>query len=399
MCIKNKTDIFFNEIGLIPVDLSIMHEIKYEISACLNTSGAGFRFLSSGINKFFQSSSKIGCQLILDIGGSKLKYEIWNFGYLVKNNEIKFPHLEWNLTDFVDFIFSFVVNEIPKDSKFDSLGIIFSFPGTSINTDFGVDIKPDLSLTKGWKIKSDSEWFIGDVLLKSLKDFMRCQIVYVINDVISVLLNDGSDVGVICGTGVNAGIWYRDQGVNLEAGDFNSLTLLRDVFYKCRICVLSDLKSPNYGRYFTEKMVTIPYMFQQFLSLIDLLKLEDILPSDFKKENIDFKAMDLILSEDIEKISNQFNLSIDYQYPLCKGLGLILDRATSVFASLLSGINFFYNRKSCVSIEGGSYFNTKFFPEKTQEKLKLLKSEVVFKGDGSRLGMKGLADYLASKPL
>lgn len=163
------------------------------------------------------------------------------------------------VSDFLEAFTSPVIDVI-GDTAPDALGIVYSFPGETVQTEYGVDVNSPSELSKDFVIPGIDQQPVGLSVQSFLADKFQFKGMYpivVTNDTIAVALAIGAQVGGVVGTGFNLAVSTPAGLVNTESGGF-------DMVPSTNLSLIIDNESKNPGKQLAEKQVSGEYLGRQF---------------------------------------------------------------------------------------------------------------------------------------
>lgn len=202
----------------------------------------------------------------IDIGGTNLRMSV---GEIDKNGHIKpirkirskeISNKYNSLDDFFEMLLKNGLGDLLKKNPDLPLTCIFSFPGTGMITENGIDINvANDDMPKGWHIGGSKEKNLGEELNKFLQrkdeEQKKKKVVldrrpfeqrkyFIANDTVALIQNQNDDFGVVCASGYNwsvvveknkLGESREETGktiINSEAGQADIVPLMPVITYK-----------------------------------------------------------------------------------------------------------------------------------------------------------------------
>ncbi|HVZ67050.1 MAG TPA: hypothetical protein VG917_02205 [Patescibacteria group bacterium] len=228
--------------------------------------------------------------LILEIGGTNLYGARVGIDggkpRIIESHKDALPGRQYRSAD--EF-FAYVANGIApivSEGKFDAIGIVYSFPGETIETGTGdVDIQSPEHLTKEFVIPGISQAPVGEALKATLQQNYGIDLAtptVVLNDTVAVVFSDGAKLGGVVGTGFNLAADTPLGITNTESGAFSQIPVNQ-------FAELVDRRSNNNrGQYLAEKQISGLWLGEQMRLIVDELSHEGIpgLPTDISAETI-----------------------------------------------------------------------------------------------------------------
>ncbi|HEX7542715.1 MAG TPA: hypothetical protein VF385_01380 [Patescibacteria group bacterium] len=145
----------------------------------------------------------------IDIGGTNLRMGVGKIHNEkieptsnIKPKEIKIKYA--SLDDFFQMLLNNGLEEILKENPDLPLACIFSFPGTGLKTENGVDMIIQGNMTKGWQIGGSEEKNLGEELNKFLEGKrIKKRKYFIVNDTVTLIKDGKTNAGIVCASGYN----------------------------------------------------------------------------------------------------------------------------------------------------------------------------------------------------
>lgn len=175
--------------------------------------------------KLLEGKQAIG----IDIGGTNLRIGVGQIkggkiepqGEIIKR-EIK---IKYGSTDeFFQMLLDNGLSDILEENPDIPLACIFSFPGSGIVTNDGLDQTiPRDELTKEWEIRGIAGKNLGEELNNFLeKNGLRKRQYFIANDTVALIKDKETDFGVVCASGFNLSAVFKNEIINSESGSANT---------------------------------------------------------------------------------------------------------------------------------------------------------------------------------
>lgn len=268
-------------------------------------------------------SKKIsGTSLVIEIGGTNFygaKVTINPEALVEKQIKEPLPKIIYQSADeFFQAIASYA-KPLIKD-KYDSLAIVYSFPGTAIKVKNGIDVKSTEDPTKV-QIQGINNKLIGEGVVAALEKHSGHSFdlpLAVLNDSVAVLFADKSSVGGVVGTGFNLAVSTLDGIINTESGNFKLVT---ENFYSS----LVDEASNNQGQQLAEKEISGRYLGEHFKYIL----------SDLVNQQLLKTAIQNYTSEEISNILSGNNQQSDEDKILYLISEVLRDRSAKLVGTMV----------------------------------------------------------------
>jgi len=181
--------------------------------------------------------------------------------------------LFYTTDDFFEEIF-FHIDFLLKGEIPPALGIIYSFPGKTIQTAYGIDMVSSNKLPKDFIIPGIDKEPVGSLFIQAMKknyNVPESVKIVVLNDTSAVLLSDvEAAVGCVLGTGFNIAIAVDKQIINSESGGFSQIP-------QYEISSFIDQQSTNPGKQLAEKQISGLYLGLLFKRTTNVLEQKQLL--------------------------------------------------------------------------------------------------------------------------
>lgn len=216
--------------------------------------------------------------LVIEVGGTNIySGRVRVSGGSVELVESQMYPLQRIVFDSADDFYHAVSKNVAPSVNFkpDALGVVYSFPGESFKTEFGVDVNSAIDLPKGFVIPGIGLKPVGESLRERLSQDFGIPIsipVVVTNDTPAVLLAGGGKIGGVVGTGFNIAVATGRGIVNTESGSFNGVP--KRHAYAEQV----DTASENPGKQLAEKGISGLYLGRMFSAVVSDLKSKSKLP-------------------------------------------------------------------------------------------------------------------------